>query len=201
MKNLFGTYRLLIKMLSQLVKFNRFYNDSTAQLKIFSMLEGKIELPKLPYSYKDLEPIISEEIMRIHHLKHHQNYINKYLEARKAYEAEHSINSIEQLLRKANFNGGGVVNHSLFWKFLVPPTKAHEPTHELADMIKRDFCSTEKLLQNIKTLSADLQGSGWIWIAYNQATDSLSLETTTNQDILQINTGLIPILGIDLWEH
>ena len=39
-------------------------------------MEKKYELPELPYGYKDLEPYISEEIMTLHHDKHHAGYVS-----------------------------------------------------------------------------------------------------------------------------
>jgi len=34
------------------------------------------QLPKLSYGYDELEPFIDEETMKIHHLKHHQAYVD-----------------------------------------------------------------------------------------------------------------------------
>ncbi|KAF1742605.1 hypothetical protein MXB_4395 [Myxobolus squamalis] len=188
-------------MLTKLLKLRRFYGESIIKDKVFAYIGDKVELPKLPYGYKDLEPVLSEEIMQLHHLKHHQNYISKYLENSKLYDAANSPAEIEILLRRVNFNGGGYINHTLYWNSLVPPSKAHEPTDQLFDLIKRDFGGTDKLIRNIKTLSADVQGSGWVWLGYNKCNDKLFLVPTENQDILAMKTGLIPLLGIDLWEH
>ncbi len=38
----------------------------------------KVTLPNLPYDYQDLEPIISRDIMHLHHQKHHAAYVNNY---------------------------------------------------------------------------------------------------------------------------
>ncbi|KII67335.1 Superoxide dismutase [Mn], mitochondrial [Thelohanellus kitauei] len=179
----------------------RFLYDSITKKKVFAFIEEKVELPKLPYGYKDLEPVISEEIMRLHHTKHHQAYINKYLDAMKFYVNELSIHVSHQDLEKVNFNGGGHINHSIFWKSLIIPSQAHQPPEELMQMIVRDFESFDKLLVKIKSLASEFQGSGWIWLGYDMTSNTLVLSTTYNQGVLQMETGLIPVIGIDLWEH
>lgn len=48
--------------------------------------------------------------------------------------------------------------------------------------------------------AAAVQGSGWGWLGYNKAEDRLVITSCANQDPLS-TTGLIPLLGIDVWEH
>ena len=81
-------------------------------------------LPPLPYDYGALEPAISGQIMETHHKKHHQTYVNN-LNAAVAQldEAKHKQDpptKLVQLQSAINFNGGGHINHSIFWTNLAP---------------------------------------------------------------------------------
>lgn len=75
------------------------------------------------------------------------------------------------------------------------------PTGSLAKAIESDFGSLDKLVTKFNTSTAAVQGSGWGWLAYNKDAGKLVVATTANQDPLQATTGLIPILGVDVWEH
>jgi Fe-Mn family superoxide dismutase len=60
-----------------------------------------------------------------------------------------------------------------------------------------DLLQTFKTKFNAQTVA--LQGSGWGWLAYDKASDTVKIATTPNQDPLFLS-GLVPILGIDVWE-
>lgn len=117
-----------------------------------SSVRTKFTLPDLPYDYNALEPVISAEIMQLHHQKHHQAYINNLNAAmEKLEEARHANNliAIVGLQSQIKFNGGGDLNHSIFWKNLCPPDKAKgEPSGKseyFNDTILEDlklFCYT-----------------------------------------------------------
>ena len=47
---------------------------------------GNHKLPPLPYDYDALVPYISEEIMKLHHDKHHQSYVDGLNKAEKNLE-------------------------------------------------------------------------------------------------------------------
>ena len=98
------------------------------------------------------------------------------------------------------FNGGGHINHSIFWTILSP-TCGGEPTNDLASQIRLDFGSFEDFKKNMIERSSAVKGSGWGWLAWNRKTSKLEIVTTQNQDPLEATTGLIPLLGIDVWEH
>nr|QSX72224.1 superoxide dismutase [Mn] mitochondrial [Halisarca dujardinii] len=160
-------------------------------------------LPDLPYDYNALEPHISTEIMTIHHSKHHAAYVDNLVVAeQKLAEAmsKNDMKAIVQLEPAVRFNGGGHINHSIFWTNLSP-NGGGEPQGELMDAIKRDFGSFEEMKAKLSTRSATVQGSGWGWLGYNKEFNRLEVATCPNQDPLESTTGLVPLLGFDVWEH
>lgn len=90
---------------------------------ISQIVRSKHTLPKLQYEYSALEPAISAEIMELHHSKHHQTYVNGLNAAedslKQAVEAGDVKKAIE-LQPALKFNGGGHLNHTLFWENLAP---------------------------------------------------------------------------------
>ncbi|XP_068741652.1 superoxide dismutase [Mn], mitochondrial-like [Montipora capricornis] len=161
-------------------------------------------LPELPYSYRALEPIISAEIMEIHHKKHHATYVNNLNVAEEKFaeaQAKGDLSGMIALQPALKFNGGGHINHSIFWTNLAPKDSVGEPTGELLEAIKRDFDSFEKFKERFSMATIAIQGSGWGWLGFNKVNKQLVIQTCANQDPLQATTGLIPLLGIDVWEH
>ncbi|KAH7096377.1 manganese superoxide dismutase [Auriculariales sp. MPI-PUGE-AT-0066] len=157
-------------------------------------------LPALPYGYKELEPYISEEIMTIHHTKHHQAYINALKTAEASYASASSPREKIALQAAIKFNGGGHINHSLFWNNLAP----HGPATVLKDgplkqAIDRDFGGVEKLKTELNAASAAVQGSGWGWLVYNTKSQKTEILTLPNQD--PVLHPFVPLIGIDVWEH
>ncbi|KNE57875.1 hypothetical protein AMAG_04720 [Allomyces macrogynus ATCC 38327] len=164
----------------------------------------KYTLPDLPYDYNALEPVVSAEIMRLHHSKHHQTYVtnlNMLEEKLVDAQAKKDINTELALLGGLKFNGGGHINHTIFWTNLCSPKDFDLPQGELLTAINRDFGSLETLVSKFNTATVAVQGSGWGWIGLNKETQKLQIATTANQDPLQATTGLIPLLGVDVWEH
>uniref|UniRef100_A0A8B9CI41 Superoxide dismutase n=1 Tax=Anser brachyrhynchus TaxID=132585 RepID=A0A8B9CI41_9AVES len=98
------------------------------------------------------------------------------------------------------FNGGGHINHTIFWTNLSP-NGGGEPKGELMEAIKRDFGSFANFKEKLTAVSVGVQGSGWGWLGYNKEQGRLQIAACANQDPLQGTTGLIPLLGIDVWEH
>ncbi|URD88219.1 hypothetical protein MUK42_28483 [Musa troglodytarum] len=164
-------------------------------------------LPDLPYDYGALEPAISGEIMRLHHQKHHQAYVTNYnnaLEQLEAAIAKGDVTTVVRLQGAIKFNGGGHINHSIFWKNLKPVNEGGgEPPHSsLGWAIDTDFGSLEALVQKMNAEGAALQGSGWVWLALDKGFKKLTVETTANQDpLVTKGANLVPLLGIDVWEH
>jgi Fe-Mn family superoxide dismutase len=99
--------------------------------------------------------------------------------------------------------GGGHLNHSIFWKNLAPVGKGGGEIHDgdLLNAIKAQYGSLEALQTAMSAATVGVQGSGWGWLGYDKTNNRLAVTTTANQDPLQPTTGLIPLLGIDVWEH
>eukprot|EP00750_Incisomonas_marina_P005629 INCI14055.3.p1 GENE.INCI14055.3~~INCI14055.3.p1 ORF type:complete len:226 (+),score=49.21 INCI14055.3:345-1022(+) len=162
-------------------------------------------LPTLNYDYGALEPAVSAQIMEIHHSKHHATYVANYNAAMETYadaEARGDVATMIALQGAIKFNGGGHVNHSLFWENLAPADsdRTGEPTGELADAINAAFGSFDKFKTTFNAKTAAVQGSGWGWLGYNKETGGVQIATCANQDPLS-TTGLVPLLGVDVWEH
>ena len=159
-------------------------------------------LPPLPYAKNALAPHISEETLEFHHGKHHNAYVtnlNKALEAQATADLEQQI----ELQAAIRFNGGGHINHSIFWTNLAPIGKGGGEfiSGELADALEKRWGSLDAFIQLFNAQAASLQGSGWCWLAYNKKGSQLVLHNCANQDPLWATTGLIPLLGVDVWEH
>lgn len=166
------------------------------------------ELPPLPYDYGALEPYIDTETMRIHHDKHHQAYVDKLNQVLQQ-QPEFQGKSVEALLRDLNSlpeeiratvrnQGGGHLNHTLFWKSMAPNAGGN-PTGTLAEAINSTFGSFNNFKQQFKQAGLDRFGSGWVWLVRNPQ-GQLQITTTPNQDS-PISDGLYPIIGNDVWEH
>lgn len=163
------------------------------------------QLPPLPYDFAALEPAINAEIMNLHYHGHHQAYVtnlNKALEQYEEASQKQDLSTIESLLSAIKFNGGGHINHSIFWTTLAPKDKGGgtPPQGELAQAINQDFGSLQNLIDQLSAKTVAIQGSGWGWLGYDKTLKRLTLATCDNQDPL-ITKGLVPLLGIDVWEH
>uniref|UniRef100_A0AC34RC67 Superoxide dismutase n=1 Tax=Panagrolaimus sp. JU765 TaxID=591449 RepID=A0AC34RC67_9BILA len=127
-------------------------------------------LPDLPYDYNALEPVISAEIMQLHHQKHHATYVNNLNVAEEKTQeaiAKGDVRTTIQLQSSMKFNGGGHINHSIFWTNLSKD--GGEPTGELLAQIKHDFGSVENLQKQLSAITIAVQGSGWGWLGYDKA--------------------------------
>ena len=163
------------------------------------------ELPQLPYALNALEPVISEEIMSLHYNKHHKTYVtnlNKAMEQYAEAEAKSDLPALVALQQAIRFNGGGHINHSIFWTNLAPKNQGGgtPPQGKLADAINKEFGSLDKFIEQFSAKTVAIQGSGWGWLGFNKAKNRLEIITCDNQDPLSTK-GLVPLLGIDVWEH
>lgn len=162
-------------------------------------------LPKLPYSYEALEPVISRDIMELHHSKHHQTYVDKLnaaieqspeLKNRSLEELLSNLTSLPESVRTAiRNNGGGHYNHSLFWQWMSPDGGS-QPHGALAEAINGKYGSFEGFVDEFTTKATGVFGSGWVWLMPN-----MDIITTPNQDTPIMEGKLAPLLGLDVWEH
>lgn len=163
------------------------------------------QIPELPYDFNALEPVISAQIMELHYTKHHQGYVTNLNAALEKYHEAESKNDVAAMIALQSaikFNGGGHINHSIFWTILAPASKGlnEGPSGDLAKMIERDFESFDAFKEKFNAATIAVQGSGWGWLGYNKIHHRLEIATCSNQDPLSTR-GLVPILGVDVWEH
>ena len=166
------------------------------------------ELPDLDYEYDAVEPHIDARTMEIHHQKHHGGYTKKLNAALEAHSRYHNLTA-EQLLRgwpglpsglrdPVRNNGGGFVNHTLFWKILTPGGHGL-PTGDLLGTLEDTFGSFGSFKDEFQRAAATRFGSGWAWLVVDPFGDLVVL-STPNQDS-PLMEGHTPILGLDVWEH
>ena len=166
------------------------------------------ELPALGYDHDALEPHIDTRTMEIHHGKHHQAYTNNLNAALEGHPDLHGYSGEQLLARLADLpeairtavrnNGGGYVNHGLFWAIMAPGG-ASAPSGELAGAINSAFGSFDDLKTSIGAAATKQFGSGWGWLSVGPSGD-LHASATANQDN-PLSEGFKPILGVDVWEH
>ena len=166
------------------------------------------ELPPLPYDFSALEPTIDAQTMQLHHDKHHQAYINNLnaalethpeLQKKTAEELISNLNAVPEQIRAAvRNNGGGHVNHSMFWTIMTPKGGGN-PTDAVGDAIQQTFGSFNDFQTKFNEAGTKQFGSGWAWLARGRD-GKLQILSTPNQDN-PLAQGLFPIMGNDVWEH
>ena len=164
-------------------------------------------LPALPYPVEALEPHIDKATMEIHHGKHHNAYVTNLnaaiekapeLASKSIEDLVKGINTVPEAIRTAvRNNGGGHLNHSMFWQ-IMGPNAGGAPTGAIADAITSSFGSLDKLKEELKKAAVGRFGSGWAWVIDNGG--KLVVESTPNQDN-PLMDGKKPVFGIDVWEH
>ena len=165
------------------------------------------ELAPLPYAFDALEPHIDAQTMQIHHGKHHAAYVNNLnaalekhpeLQGKSAEDLIKDLSAVPEAIRTAvRNNGGGHVNHTMFWQ-LMGPNGGSSPTGKVAEAINGAFGSFDAFKDQMNKGGAGRFGSGWVWLVDNGG--KLVIESTANQDNPMME-GKRPIMGIDVWEH
>jgi Fe-Mn family superoxide dismutase len=164
-------------------------------------------LPPLPYAADALEPHIDKQTMEIHHGKHHNAYVTN-LNAALEKHPELQSKSVEDLLKNINTvpedirtavrnNGGGHVNHTMFWQ-IMGPNSGGAPTGAIADAINGAFGGFDKFKEEVKKAAVGRFGSGWAWVIDNGG--KLVVESSANQDS-PLMEGKKAVFGVDVWEH
>ena len=167
---------------------------------------GPFSLPSLPYALEALEPHIDARTMEIHHGRHHKAYVDNLNKAVTGTEWEKK--SIEEIVRNLDKlpenirtavrnNGGGHLNHSLFWQ-MMKKNGGGMPKGELAKAIDTSFGTFDKFKEQFSDAAMKRFGSGWAWLVADGK--KLVVESTANQDS-PLSGGRIPLLGVDVWEH
>lgn len=162
-------------------------------------------LPELSYEYGALGHYISADIMRLHHDKHHQTYVDKLndaiakvpsLQGKPLVSLLRNLADIPEEVQVAvRNNGGGHYNHSLFWQWMSPQGGG-QPSGALADQLVRVHGSFEQFIDSFSEKALGVFGSGWVWLQ-----PDMTIVTSPNQDNPLMNEGDEPLLGLDVWEH
>ena len=166
------------------------------------------EVPPLPYAYNALEPNIDEQTMHLHHDKHHAAYVAKLnaavekypdLQKKSAEELIRNLSALPEDIRGAvRNNGGGHVNHTMFWQ-IMGPNKGGNPTGAVGGAINYNFGSFDAFKEKFEAAGANQFGSGWAWLVRTKSGE-LKVTSTANQDN-PMSSGEFPVLGNDVWEH
>ncbi|PRQ74303.1 manganese and iron superoxide dismutase, partial [Rhodotorula toruloides] len=167
-------------------------------------------LPPLPYAYNALDPFIIEDITRLHHDVGHLAHVTALNLAVANMSTAIQCGNIEEVVRITEslaFNGGGHINHSLFWRSLAPAASSSSngtgglfPTSgALHDHVSTSFGSVEQLSAVMVTAGSGIRGSGWVWATEASSRLQLEVITTANQNLPF--AWQVPILGIDCFEH
>jgi len=164
-------------------------------------------LPPLPYANDALEPNIDAQTMEIHHDRPHNTYVTNLnnaidgvaeVEGLSAEELIKNLDKVPEAKRTAvRNNGGGHVNHTMFWEIMGP--NGGEPTGALLDAINAAFGSVDAMKDEVNKAGAGRFGSGWAWVVVKDG--KLSVTSTPNQDNPIMDGSGTPILGVDVWEH
>lgn len=165
------------------------------------------ELPPLPYDYNALEPYIDTQTMQIHHDRHHGAYVTNLNNAVQGSAVADW--SLEQLISRINEvpenirtavrnNGGGHINHSMFWQ-IMGPNAGGAPSGDLASALTQSFGSVDQFKAAFKDAGVKRFGSGWAWLVLDKS-GKLQVVSTANQDS-PLMDGLYPVMGNDVWEH
>jgi Fe-Mn family superoxide dismutase len=166
------------------------------------------EVPPLPYAYNALEPHIDEQTMHLHHDKHHAAYVTQLNGAVEKYP-DLAKKSAEELIRNLSAlpedvrgvirnNGGGHVNHSMFWQ-IMGPNKGGAASGAVGEAISKTFGGFDAFKEKFEAAGVNQFGSGWAWLVRTKA-GAFEIKSTANQDN-PLSNGEFPILGNDVWEH
>jgi len=171
--------------------------ETTTQTKYYS-------LPELHYGYGDLAPFLSEELLKIHHTKHHQAYVtgaNAGLEKLDKARQEGADLDQKAVLKELSWNIGGNLLHALYWGNLAPAAKTTvEPTGAIAEALNQEFGSYQRFKSEFTKAAMSVEGSGWAALTY--------CRMTGRPIIMQVekhNANVYPMFGIlmvlDMFEH
>jgi len=161
-------------------------------------------LPPLPYDITEFGPVLSKEIIQLHYEKHHAGYVKKLNAALEKKQAAQNQDLSTQIMidEDVKFNGGGHLNHVLYWENLIPQNKGGGslPDGCLRQVIVKTFGSLERCKQIITEICVSVHGSGWGWLGYCPNQGHLRAFATEKHDLAQTQK-FLPLLCIDVWEH
>ncbi|MFC4401831.1 superoxide dismutase [Gracilibacillus xinjiangensis] len=159
---------------------------------------GKHKLPPLPYGYNALEPYISEQIMRLHHTKHHQSYVDGLNKAERALYLEKK-EPLKHWLREQAFHGSGHYLHTIFW-YNMTPNSLKKPSGEILKQLEEDFGSWNSFKKLFTSVANSVEGDGWAVLYWSPRNGKLAIQSFEKHQLFQV-PDTIPLLVLDVWEH
>ncbi|WP_067729627.1 superoxide dismutase [Oceanobacillus damuensis] len=163
---------------------------------------GGHTLPPLPYRYDALEPYIDEEIMRLHHDKHHQSYVDGLNKAELEIQKARSSNDFDLIKhweREAAFHGAGHYLHTIFW-YIMSPNGGGQPSGDLMREINRSFGSFDQFKKHFSEAAKNVEAVGWAILVWSPRSRRLEiLQAEKHQNLSQWD--VVPLLVLDVWEH
>ncbi|WP_226034638.1 superoxide dismutase [Aquibacillus saliphilus] len=182
----------LISLLTELLEKPRQETDS--------IKPGSHRLPPLPYSYDALEPYISKRIMRLHHDKHHQSYVDGLNKAEKElYKNNPDDKFVKHWMREQAFNGSGHYLHTIFWNNMSPKGGG-SPSNQLLAQLEKDFGSFKKFKLLFTKAAESVEGVGWAILVWQPRAARLGIQTVEKHQMFSL-WDTVPLLVLDVWEH
>lgn len=191
----------IIHLQSLVNQTNTFLMDDDETRQLFVPI-GQHTLPPLPYGYNALEPYISEEIMRLHHDKHHQSYVDGLNKAEKKMQEARQTDDFSLLKhweREAAFHGSGHYLHTIFWE-IMRPNGGGEPKGALLQQIIKDFGSYKAFKKQFSEAAKQVEGVGWAILVWSPRSRRLEI-LQSERHMLLTQWDTIPLLVLDVWEH
>ena len=165
-------------------------------------MERFYKLPDLPFRGDELEPVISQKQIQIHHDKHHQAYVDKANELLKKIDESRGSNLLDSagVYKKLTFNVAGCLLHSLFWENLSNPNNQGNPDELVLNLLENEYASLESFKERFSELAVNIEGSGWAILFYDPITGRPLLAPVQNHN-LNIYPTFPVLLVLDMWEH
>ncbi|SET89050.1 superoxide dismutase, Fe-Mn family [Salinibacillus kushneri] len=163
---------------------------------------GEHKLPPLPYDYDALEPVISEEIMRLHHDVHHQSYVdglNKAEQMIDKWSESQNSQMLRHWMREQSFNGSGHFLHTIFWNNMSP-RGGGKPSGELAEHINEVFGDFNRFKKLFTNAAKSVQGTGWAMLVWELRSGRVAIQSIEKHNMYAL-WDVIPLLVLDVWEH
>ncbi|HET9055636.1 MAG TPA: superoxide dismutase [Chitinophagaceae bacterium] len=174
----------------------------------YPLVHTGFEQTPLPYSYKDLEPVIDAVTMEIHYTKHAAAYSKNLKDAAQAegiaanMPLEEVLANISKYSAKMRNNGGGHYNHELFWK-CMKANGGGNASGKLLTAINESFNSFDSFKNQFSDAAKNRFGSGWAWLVVT-SDKKLKIGSSPNQDNPLMDISDLkgfPVLALDVWEH
>jgi len=146
-------------------------------MRVLAIQEAKetMTLVDLPYEYKDLEPVMGRETVKLHYDVLSRGYVDRFNKG----EGE------------PEFNRAGAMLHNLFWPQLKSPKVNNQPNGSSLGLIEKVHGSFEDFRDALVEEAAKFQGSGWIYMSRDGSIKTLKNQSWKN-DV---------IMPLDVWEH